>query len=128
MEAEAKTEENAVLRLERLAQLLGLTLHIPDALPEALEEKQRELFFTAAQEAVINAVKHGEAKALTISFAESEDGVRCTFENGGNVRVGDVRFSGGLANLQMLAKEQNAVLSAEAEETFKLHLLFPKNS
>lgn len=128
MEAEVKTEENAVSRLERLSQLLGLTLHIPDALPDALEEKQRELFFTAAQEAVINAVKHGEAKALTISFAESEDGIRCTFENGGNVRAGEVRFSGGLANLQMLAKEQNAVLSAEAEETFKLHLLFPKNS
>ena len=126
MEAEAKTEENAVSRLERLAQLLGLTLHIPDALPDALTEKQRELFFTAAQEAVINAVKHGEANALTISFAESEDGIRCTFENGGNVRKGDVRFSGGLANLQMLAKEQNAVLSAEADETFKLHLLFPE--
>ena len=128
LEAEEKTGQNATDQLERFAQLLGIELHWNGSFPDTMSENQRELFLTAVREAIANAVKHAEAKALTVSFAESDTVIRCTFENDGTVRAGEVRFTGGLANLSLLAGEQNAVLSAEAGETFKLHLLFPKNS
>lgn len=87
---------------------------------------QRELFFTAAKEAVTNAVKHAGAKILEISFAKDRDGIVCTFENDGSVPKGEIRFTGGLANLAVLAGEQNATVSAEIGEMFRLSLHFPK--
>lgn len=127
MEAEKKNDNNALDALYGFARLLGISLRINGTIPESLPESQRDLFHAAAQEAIVNAVKHAEAKSLTVSFERSEDGIRCVFENRGNVRAGDVRFTGGLANLLMLAKEQNAVLSAEAGETFRLSLFFLKS-
>lgn len=126
-EAEEKTEQNAVDQMNRLAQLFGLAIHWDERLPEELTEKQRELFLTAAREAIVNAVKHAEAKELKISFDESETGIRCIFENICIIPAGEVYFTGGLANLSRLAEEENAVLSAEAGETFRLTLCFPQN-
>lgn len=125
-EAEEKTGQNATDQLEKFAQLLGIKLHWNGSFPDAMTEDQRDLFFTAVREAIVNAVKHAEAEMLTVSFAETDTVISCTFENDGTVRAGEVRFTGGLTNLSQLAKERNAVLSAEAGETFKLHLLFPK--
>lgn len=128
MEAEEPSEQNAVEKLEQFAQLLGIMLHWNGSMPAALTENQQALFFTAAQEAVVNAVKHGEAERVDISFTESGTGIGCAFENNGRIPAGGIRFTGGLANLSLLAAEQEAVLSAETGETFKLQLLFPKKS
>ena len=87
---------------------------------------QQELFFTAAKEAVTNAVKHAGAKTLEIFFAENLDCIDCIFENDGSVPKGEIRFTGGLANLLVLAGEQNATVSAEIGEMFRLSLHFPK--
>lgn len=128
MEAGTKAEQNADDGLESLAELLGITLQRKGTLPNVLTEKQRELFYTAAQEAIVNAVKHGEAENLEISFEKSTDGIRCTFENDGNIPKEAIRFTGGLANLLTVAREQGAVLSADTGETFRLSLLFPEKS
>lgn len=127
-EAEEKTGKNAGDKLENFAALLGISIQWNDSFPDILTEKQRDLFFTAAHEAIVNAVKHGEAKILEISFAESEKGISCIFENSGKIESGDICFTGGLANLSLLAGEQDAKLTAEAGEKFILTLCLPKKS
>ena len=101
--------------LEELAAALKLELCRQDDIPEALSEKQRGLFFSAAKEAMVNAVKHAGAKTLAIGFEETEDRIFCRFTNDGAVPVNAVHFSGGLKNLALIAKKQGATVSAESE-------------
>lgn len=128
MDADAAAEQKAEARISDLAAALGICLTWRADLPPALTQQQRSLFFAAAQEAVINASKHAGAKQMEIVFEENETTVCCTFVNDGNVPAQDVRFVGGLANLAILAREQDAVVSAEGGETFTLSLRFPKRS
>lgn len=113
--------------LEELAAALKLELCRQDDIPEALSEKQRGLFFSAAKEAMVNAVKHAGAKTLAIGFEETEDRIICRFTNDGAVPVNAVHFSGGLKNLALIAKKQGATVSAESDKSFTLTLCFPKN-
>lgn len=127
MESDGQRNEDAVNQLDGLAQALGIQLLWENDLPETLTPKHRELFFSAAQEAITNAVKHAKAKTMHISFSETQNEIGCTFENDGDIPKGEVRFTGGLANLSVLAGEQNASVSAAANETFRLSLIFHKN-
>ena len=124
---EAETDKMAVDKIEKLAEQMNIRLVWQSELPEALTDKQRELFFSALGEAVINAAKHAEAETLTVSFAETADDLSCTFENDGKIS-GDTHFTGGLANLSLLAKEQNAAVTAEADKTFRLTMTFSKKN
>ncbi|MBQ6755407.1 MAG: hypothetical protein IJP43_00420 [Oscillospiraceae bacterium] len=126
-EAQERTDDKAADSLEKLAGALGLRLVWHGALPDALPERQRELFFSVAREAVVNAVKHAGAKTVTISFEETKGSLCCRFTNGGTPHPGPVAFTGGLANLSRLSAGQGATLSAETGEGFTLSLLFPKN-
>lgn len=126
MESNEYSNKDAVKQLEELAQALGIQLLWNNELPESMTSKQRELFFAAAQEAITNAVKHAQAKMMKISFTETGTDIGCTFENDGVILEGDIHFTGGLANLAVLAEEQNASISAESGEKFRLSLRFSK--
>lgn len=123
---EADADRLAADKIGQFAKQMNVRLVWRDALPAALTAAQRELFASAAREAVVNAAKHAGAAELTVSFAQTDTEIRCVFENGGSVPSEKVRFTGGLANLSLLAKEQGAVLSAETGETFRLTLRFAK--
>ena len=126
MESNEYSNKDAVKQLEELAQALGIQLLWNSEPPESMTSKQRELLFAAAQESITNAVKHAQAKMMKISFAETQKDIQCTFENNGDVPGGDIHFTGGLANLAVLAKEHNAAVSAETGEMFRLSLRFSK--
>ncbi|MDO4845052.1 MAG: hypothetical protein Q3977_00405 [Oscillospiraceae bacterium] len=124
----ASGEENEASDMaEQLAAALGVRLS-RDALPEMLTEKQRELFRSAEMEALVNAVKHAGAKTLTVSFSETESTLDCRFSNDGKPPRGDLRFTGGLANLSLLAGRQGAIVSADCGGGFTLWLRFPKET
>jgi hypothetical protein len=127
-QADEDAGRGAANRLEQLARALDIRLIWRTSLPNTLTKKQRELFFTAAQEAVANAVKHAGAKAVEISFSEAETAICCDFENDGRMPAGNVRFTGGLANLAYLAGEEGASVLADIGKTFKLSLRFAKES
>ena len=124
---EAETDKMAVNKIEELAEQMNIRLIWQSELPKSLTDKQRELFSSAFGEAIINAAKHAEAETLTVSFAETDDELSCTFENDGKVS-GNIRFTGGLSNLSLLAKEQNASVTAEADKTFRLSIIFTKKN
>ncbi len=126
MEAERTTDAKAADGPERLAEALKIRLIWKEPPPAALSEKQRGLFRSAAQEAIVNAVKHAGADAVTVSFEETDAFIRCRFTNGGDVPSGAIRFTGGLANLSLLAERQGASIAAEGGDLFTLCLTFPK--
>ena len=128
MEVDALTYTNATESLERLADALKIRLQWQSPLPAALSEQQRSLFFSVAQEAIINAVKHAEATTMTLSFAETETELFCRFANDGKKPSGDLRFTGGLANLSLLAAKQGAAIAAQTEPAFALSLCFRKKA
>ena len=114
-------------RLNDLAKSLGIRLTWRTELPSAMTSKQRALFFTAAQEAVINAAKHAGANNLDISFTENAQTLLCDFVNDGIIPSEDVRFVGGLKNLALLAGEQSACVVVKCAERFTLSLRFQKS-
>ena len=80
----------------------------------------------AQREALANAAKHAGAENMEISFSETQDAVGCAFTSDGRLPAGEVRFTGGLYNLSVLAEKQGAKVRARAGEGFTLSLLFPK--
>ena len=127
MQAGENADAEAGERLEKLAAALKLRLIWQGTSPAALPEPQRGLFWSAAQEAAVNAVKHAGARTLTISIFETDAAIRCEFANDGAAPEGPVRFTGGLANLSRLAERQGAAVKAQAANgTFTLSLCFPK--
>ena len=127
MEARSDRDTRAIGSLEQLAAALRLRLVWQGELPEILSERQRSLFFSAAQEAMANAVKHAEAKTVVISFNETETELCCRFTNDGKAAPEPVTFTGGLRNLSLLAEQQGASVSAGAGNGFTLSLCFPKH-
>ena len=128
MEAGEAADAKAVNSLERLAEALNIRLVWQDALPNVLSERQRSLFFSAAQEAIVNAVKHADAKTMTLSFADTGEGLCCRFTNDGKTPGDAVRFTGGLANLSLLADKQGATVSVQPDKPFALLLCFPNKT
>lgn len=129
LDLEAEGEESGTAnRLEQLAQALNISLVWKSHLPESLNTVQRELFFTAAQEAMANAAKHAGAKTLEISFSERGSALCCCFENDGRIPPHTIHFAGGLANLAHLAKEQGAAIFVKQDENFQLTLYFNASS
>ncbi len=128
MEAEETTDAKAVNSMEKLAAALNIRLVWQGVLPDSLSEWQRSLFFSAAQEAIANAVKHADAKTMTLSFAETGECFCCRFTNDGKLPHDAVRFTGGLANLSLLADKQGATVSAQIDKAFTLSLCFPKQT
>ncbi|MBQ7474405.1 MAG: hypothetical protein IJS78_00635 [Clostridia bacterium] len=126
-EAEETAKGQAKERIEKLAGSLKVRLVWRGAPPDGLTEGERSLFYSAAQEAIVNAVKHAGADELEISFEKTGSGIVCRFENGGTVPRGEARFTGGLHNLSLAAKRRGATLTAETGERFTLSLFFPKN-
>ncbi len=124
---EADEEAKAADDLEKLAAALKIRLVRKGEEP-AFPEKERRLFHSAAREAMINAVKHAGAKELAVSFEETDGAVLCRFTNDGRAPSAPVTFTGGLANLALLAKKEGASLSAETDGAFTLTLVFPKKT
>ena len=125
MSADETADKNAVTGVEKLAKALKVDIIWQGVLPATLTEDERSLFYSAAQEALINAAKHARATKLYVSVEETERGVRCRFTNDGILPAGEVRFGGGLGNLRRLAEEQGAVVDVEVGDRFALLLWFP---
>lgn len=128
MESDKKTVKYNTDSLNSLSGALGIKLVWRGEMPEELDDNQRELLFITAQEAVINAVKHGKSKKMEISFQKTSEVVSCRFTNDGKMPTGEVRFEGGLANIGRLAEKQNASLYTEIGERFTLILEFKNHS
>ena len=129
MEAQKKANGHDRDDIDTLAKALGLRLIWHDDPPAELSGSRRELVYLTAQEAVVNAVKHAQAKRMEISFARTDSSLSCILTNNGTLPSEKVRFTGGLMNLSRLAQRQGATLTADVTGVFTLTLSFsPKKS
>lgn len=128
MEADRSSDSEELTGIEKLGEALKVTIVWKNELPESLTDRRRELFFSAAKEAVVNAAKHAGAKQVEISFSETDDEIRCSFANDGKLPDGKVKFAGGLSNLSLLAKRQGGSIETDIGGVFKVSLVFPKNT
>ena len=124
MEADNKANAKQSDAFNSLSNALGIDLIWKNSLPALLNERQKELFFFTAQEALVNAVKHAQASALEISFEQCKNAILCRFTNNGRLPEREVPFAGGLANIFLLAEKQGASLYTEIGEKFNLVLCF----
>jgi len=127
MNTEEGAQPDEYRQLEEFARALGMVLNMNTPVPGALAAPQRELLFVAAREAIANAAKHAQSSRLDILFEESETEIRCCFRNDCPAAA-EVRFTGGLKNLQDIARGCRAEISARADGAFRLYIIFAKDS
>ncbi|MDO4491077.1 MAG: hypothetical protein Q4B85_08430 [Lachnospiraceae bacterium] len=127
METEDRVVLSAMERLNQLAEILNMQLNLLSELPKEYTPRQRELLLAAAQEAIINAKKHGDADQVDMTFYETPDILTLSLTNNGTVPEGDITLVGGLSNLQRIAGEQGAEIQLSAEEGFTLTVVIRKN-
>ena len=125
MEASKTEDGKAASKIEEVARALKIELVYDGTLPDEMTTERKNLFYSALQEAVINAAKHAKAKELRVKIKRTGETVCCSFENAGDVKAGEVKFTGGLSSLARLAKSHGAAVTAVAEKTFTLTLLIP---
>ena len=128
MDADETAAQRDLGELEALASALRIRLVFNADVPPSLTEEQVGLFLSAASEALANAAKHAGAGTMEISFSETPEQTVCAFASDGRPPAGEVRFTGGLYNLSVLAENQGARVEARVEEGFTLLLLFPKKT
>ena len=128
MDADANASQRDLGELEALASALRIRLVFNTDVPPSLTEEQLALCLCAAREALANAAKHAGAKTMEIAFSETPERVVCAFTSDGESPAGEIRFTGGLYNLRVLAEKQGATVDARAGGGFTLSLLFPRKA
>ena len=120
-----KKEEADVCEIDKLAKLLGIHV-IWEGIPFSdIPEKFRELLVMITREAIANAVKHAEAKAVTIDVEKREEELAITIRNDGQRPMAYKKEGGGLSNIRRLIEAQRGRLEVVAEEQFVLCVTFP---
>lgn len=105
--------EESIKRLTELAKSLKMTLVWDENALSILNNEQKGVFFITAQEAMANASKHASATNICISIEELNECIKCKFINKINTPIENVKFAGGLSNLEKLLKKYGASIKAE---------------
>lgn len=125
MQAESLVEKKEISKIEELASALKLKLIWQGEIPNTLTEDQEDLLYLAIKEAITNAKKHAKASKITISINEEKNKVICKFINDyKQSNNSEIKFTGGLLNLENIAKQCDAKLFASIEDKFVLSLIF----
>lgn len=117
--------EGSINRLTELAKSLKMTLVWDEFALSILDDEQKGVFFQTAQEAMANASKHASATNIYISIEKLNECIKCKFINKINAPLDNVKFTGGLSNLEKLLKKYGASIKAEVNNNdFVLTLSF----
>ena len=125
MEAERNEDTKYINRIEKLAEALKIKINW-DKNVEKIKKENLDLFYLTFQEAIINAVKHAEAKTMNVTIKEEKNDIICSFINDGTLPFGNITFAGGLNNLSRIAKERDAKLDVIYNKQFTLNLTLKK--
>ncbi len=100
------------------ANTIGVKLVVDGDLPEDTEIKN--LFVSAAVEALTNAVRHGRATTLFVRTIETTDYYKVIFKNDGNQPTAPVKEGGGLGSLRKKIQRANGEMSVLCKPEFEL--------
>lgn len=86
------------------AEQLGVTINLPDNLPE--EENIKEIIITSVNECITNAYKYAVSKSLDIKVEEKGMDLVISITNPGDVATEEIREKGGLKNLRKMIENK----------------------
>ena len=109
---------------DREAEKLGIRLEIAGALPK--EEWLLPVVDQAISAHVTNVLKHAEGKVAKVRVTKQEKTYELSFTNDGRVPEGEMRETGGLANLRRKAEEAGGRMEIRSLPVFEMRLTFPR--
>lgn len=127
MEAETDRINNAFSDLEAFSKIIGVKLHY-DKLPETDNSSTLHLFSLAAEEAMANAAKHGNAKNLYINIMEDDNYLTAVFTNDGTIPNKAFTEGGGLTALRKRIEESGGKMQTSLDERFTLTVKIPQQN
>lgn len=113
-----------IKEVNQLAELLGIQLGWQGEQPWTVPDSIREVFIMVAREAIANAVKHAEAKNITIAIHKNDEKLFIEISNDGKLPTGKISLGGGLTNIKRMVEEKNGQFKVEVNERFNMLLEF----
>lgn len=110
--------------LWRAAASAGIKLEIDGVLPSELDAKR--FVVSAAAEALINAVRHANAKKLALTLWESQWKWHARFTNDGILPKNGISEGGGLGSLRRKAEQSGGSMRVRCDPEFELYFELPK--
>ena len=113
-----------ISEINQLAELLGIQLRWQGEEPWTVPDEIREVFIMVAGEAIANAVKHAEAKNISIGIHKSDEKIVIGIANDGKLPERKINFGGGLTNIKRMVEAQKGQFRVEINEQFNMILEF----
>ena len=113
-----------ITEVNQLAELLGIQLIWEGEQLLSIPDSIREVFVMVAREAIANAVKHAEAKNITIGIHMNDEKLFIEISNDGKLPMGEITLGGGLKNIKRMVEEKKGQLILEINEQFHMILEF----
>lgn len=113
-----------ISEINQLAELLGIQLRWQGEQPWTVPNFIGELLVMVAREAIANAVKHAEAKNITIEIYKSDEKLTIKISNDGKFPTGKVTMGGGLSNIKRMVEAKKGRFEVEVKEQFSMRLDF----
>ncbi|MBR0164825.1 MAG: hypothetical protein IJQ12_09150 [Lachnospiraceae bacterium] len=119
-------EEMSFLRpLEQAADALGATLNVQGH-PSTDDVRMQKLVIACTRVAMINAVRHGDADEITLSFDDTGADAGWTFRISNNGRIPDViNEGGGLKSMRARVEKEGGTVSYETSPSFTVIVHVP---
>lgn len=124
-EAEKNTDDMNMSEINKLAELLGIKVMWKGVTLHEIPKIYREILVMIAREAIANAVKHAQAKNVTVEMKKENRILMIHISNDGRKPSGKVNLGGGLSNIRRLVKEQSGCMEVEIKEQFVLYIELP---
>ena len=123
-ESDKSRSNTDITEVNQLAELLGIQLNWWGEQPESLPASIREVFIMVAREAIANAVKHAEARNITIGIHEKDKRLSIEISNDGKLPAGKITSGGGLTNIKRMVEAKKGQFRVEVNECFRMILEF----
>ena len=113
-----------ITEVNQLAELLGIQIKWQGEPPENMPDSISEVFVMVAREAIANAVKHAEAKNITIGIHKKDERLIISISNDGKLPTNEMSPGGGLSNIKRMVEAKMGQFKLEINEQFHMILEF----
>lgn len=113
-------EEDPYKMFLQAAKTIGIKIQMTGDFPEEVEIKN--LFISAAVEALTNAVRHGSATTLYIDVVKQKNSFKIVFKNDGIKPTLPIKEGGGLGSLRKKVQKINGEMSISTQPEFSITL------
>ena len=117
-------EQFTLQTLIQTATAFGISVEVTGQMPE--QKAVEKLFLEAATEALTNAVRHADAKALHIRLTETDTDYQICFRNDGKIPENAITEGGGLGSLRRKVETAGGIMQIDCHPEYSLTISMPK--